>query len=228
MITKIVTSFSIHRQQRQQACLDSWRKLDLPIVAVQTAGQIDQLSQMFAGVEFVSVPERDNAWGRPYLAHIFDHCKQATDETILLINSDILVADQPADFAKQWMTDDADTLVCGVRYEHPRGKSWRRQLNPLGIDAFRITPAMASVLPDAGFPIGLPGWDYWLTWELHQQEYKIRRADSQLLHETHDMGYQKDAVATAYELLWNRYRIPRQLLSQCIQHITDRKGMRRP
>jgi hypothetical protein len=227
MITKIVTSFSLHRFERQQFCVRSWQRLGLPIVAVQCDTQIHELSKMFAGmgVEWTTIPARTNAWDRPHLARVADHIKHTADGPILLINSDIEIRDTPEQFADQWMGDDADTLICGVRLDHPFGK-YKTAMHPYGIDAFRITPAMAELLPDDGFVIGSPGWDYWLPWRVSQNGYKIRAAKSQFMHELHQMGYGRDAVDIAHQMMLDRFGVPPHILTLWIQWATDRVGMR--
>ena len=227
MITKIVTSFSLHRFERQAFCVRSWQRLGLPIVAVQCDTQIDQLSNMFAGlgVEWTTIPARPNAWNRPHLARVADHIKHTADGPILLINSDIEIRDTPEQFADQWMGDDADTLICGVRLDHPHGK-YKTAMHPYGIDAFRITPAMSETLPDDGFVIGSPGWDYWLPWRVSQCGYKVRAARSQFMHETHEMGYGRDAVDIAHQMMLDRFGVPPHILTLWIQWATDRVGMR--
>jgi hypothetical protein len=225
MITKLVTSLSLNRQDRQHKCLASWRRFGLPIHAVATENQAEQLMQAFPEVDDWHITlEQPNAWDRPYLVRIADHVALASESPILLINSDIEIRDKYQSLVEQWMQDDSDTLVCGVRWEHKKG-SLKRELNPYGIDAFRILPSMVGHLEDAGFPIGLPGWDYWLPWELHLRGFKVRTADSQFMHETHEMGYSKEAVQTAYRLLEERYRMPGKALSLSIQWLTGRMGM---
>jgi hypothetical protein len=227
MITKIVTSLSLHRTDRQRFCLASWQRLGLPIVAVQCQSQVDKLRAIHGDLidDFIVLPERPNAWHRPYLARVADHIKQTADGTILLINSDIEIRDTPEQFASQWCGDDANTLICGVRLDHPPGK-YKPTMHPYGIDAFRITPAMAEALPDDGFVIGSPGWDYWLPWRMSQAGYRVRAAKSQLMHETHQMGYGREAVDIAHDMMLDRFNVPPHLLTLWIQWATDRVGMR--
>lgn len=227
MIAKIVTSLSLHRSDRQRFCIASWRRLGLPIVAVQCQGQVDELRAIHGDLidDFIVMPEQPNAWGRPHLARVADHIRQTADGPILLINSDIEIRDTPEQFADQWMADNTDTLICGVRLDHPPGK-YKATMHQYGIDAFRITPAMAEEFLDDGFVIGSPGWDYWLPWRLSQAGYRVRAAKSQLMHETHKMGYGRDAVDIAHGLMLNRFNVPPNILTLWIQWATDRVGMR--
>jgi hypothetical protein len=227
MIAKIVTSFGLNRIDRQRFCVESWRKLGLPIVAVQCDEQVGQLRAIFGDLvdSFASLPAQPNAWGRPHLARVANHAKQTQDGPILLINSDIEIRDTPEQFASQWLTDDADTLVCGVRRDHLQG-SYKNAIHPYGIDVFRITPAMAEKLTDCGFVIGSPGWDYWLPWELWLARFSVRAADSQFMHEIHNLGYSDADVDIAHDLIFKRFRMPPHVMTVWIQWATNRRGMK--
>jgi hypothetical protein len=233
MITKFVTSLSLNRQPRQHKCLASWHRLGLPIHAIATENQVEQLQSIFAEVDEWSVrPEQPNPWDRPYLVRITDHIQIARESPILLINSDIEIRDTQQEFDEQWHKPDADTLICGVRWEH-KPKSVKKELNPYGIDAFRITPAMVKHFDfisdhsadEHEYVIGVPGWDYWLPWTLHLEGFAVRRAESKLMHEIHDMGYPPEAIKIAYRVLEEEFRMPGKALSLSIQWLTGRMGM---
>jgi len=224
---KIVTSLSPHRVERQQHCLRSWRNNGLKIVSVQTVGEVDAIRKLFSGVEFVTCEEQPNSWGKPHLPRIAELLKVGSDETILILNSDIEIADSRKKFDGEWNESEPDTLVVGIRRDHLRGSS-RGNLNPYGIDAFRITPQLSSLLEKhLEFSIGVPGWDYWIPWRLWSLGKSMRVADSMLMHETHDLGYPREAIKIAYELLMREYRLPNTVLSSFIQWSTGREGMKR-
>lgn len=196
----------------------TWQRFGLPILGVQTEGEVDHISSLFSGVDFMAVPSKSNTWDRPHLPRVTDMLAVCS-ETILLINSDIAIDDTLEQFAREWMNDDATTLVCGVRHDVDGDISI---LNPYGIDAFRITPEMASGLVDLGFVIGAPGWDYWLPWELWNQGFGIRAAESSLAHEVHDIGYARNAVAVAQSMLVTRYGGHRRDFTEFVQRMTGR------
>jgi hypothetical protein len=227
VITKIVTSFSLNRVDRQRFCIASWKKYGLPIIAVQCDTQIEQLKGIFGDMVdgFTVLPAKENAWDRPHLARVADHIKHTADGPILLINSDIEIRDTPKQFFDQWMGDDADTLICGVRLDHPFG-NYKNTKHPYGIDAFRITPEMAKAVRDDGFVIGSPGWDYWLPWQLSQAGFRVRAANSQLMHEIHAMNYGQADVEIAHSIMEKQFYIPPHILTIWIQWVTDRVGMK--
>jgi hypothetical protein len=226
---KIVTSFSPGRISRQQACLASWRALGLEVVGVQTEGEVALLSEHFRDVSFVEVPRFAGQcpWSKPHLPRMSEILKQADDDAILILNSDIMVEGSPEVILREWSEDDPDTLVVGIRRDHRRGRP-QATLNPYGIDAFRLTAHLVADLEtDLEFAIGVPGWDYWIPWKLWQERKSIRVAHCNLMHEMHDLGYPREAIRTAYQILEREYRMPHTVFTHFIQWATGRAGMKR-
>jgi len=50
---RIVTSFSSQRTERQLACLASWQRLGMSIVAVQPEHEIESMAAVYAGVQWL-------------------------------------------------------------------------------------------------------------------------------------------------------------------------------
>jgi len=227
---KIVTSFSPNRIERQQYCVSTWAKYGLPIVAVQTTGEAAQMQEHYPGVTFVETDKTGIAHSRPRCPTIAAMCAQATDEDILLINSDISVKDTGAQFRHAWMRDRGRRLVVGIRKDFDRvgGEKW---LNPYGIDAYRITPEMAGVVLaeedrlGLGFAIGCPGWDYWIAWLLWYHGHTIEVAKSSLLHPIHEWNWTKEQHAHALEMLIKHYRLTPHMWTCFAQEATGRRGM---
>ena len=224
---KFVTSLSPHRIERQQYCLETWRKHGLPIVAVQTPGEAGELGRHFTGVEFVETAITGDNVGKPRCPRVSEMCKLAADEPILLLNSDISVKDSPGQFASQWLEERSPhELVVGIRRDFDR-VGGPKVLNAYGIDAFRIVPQMMPYLSDIGFCIGFPGWDYWIPWELHIHGYRMRVAESSLLHVVHDLGYSRDDIGRAQTMLQNYYSMPKVVFTLFVQYATGRTGRTR-
>jgi len=226
---KIVTSFSPNRIERQQYCVSTWAKYGLPIVAVQTTGEAAQMQQYYPSVTFVETDKTGIVHHRPRCPTIAAICEQASDDTILLVNSDISIKDTSEQFKHQWVRDRGKTLVVGIRKDFAvvGGAKW---LNPYGIDAYRVTPAMAElVIADEsrfgmGFAIGCAGWDYWITWLLWQQGYNVAVANSSLLHPIHSRSYSQDDVDRAADMFLRHYRLTPHVMTTFIQEVTRRQG----
>jgi hypothetical protein len=227
---KFVTSFSPHRIERQQYCLSTWMAMGLPVTAVQTAGEIVSLQEFFPQVSsWVETPlGQDQSVGKRCCPSLHELIWQAKSEPIILINADISTKDKPKQFRKTWdvtAENEGTLLVCARKdYDEVGG---RKDLNPYGLDAFRITPSMIEILPDRGWRIGYPGWDYWLAIEAYQAGHDVRRVDSSLLHPRHSGGYSQQDIALATAKLSVDHRIPAQAITHYVQALTGRYGMRK-
>lgn len=161
---RIVTSFSPHRTDRQVACLASWRRFGVAIVAVQPAREIDAMAATYEGVEWIACEGQ-----RPTIAEL---ASVASDGPILLINSDIAIESTLPEFRRDWLAIEDKVLRVGCRWEIPVGG--KPHLQRWGIDAFLITPEMLDDFRDAGFAIGQPAWDYWIVLHYASLGYTIR------------------------------------------------------
>lgn len=220
-----VTSLSPRRIDRQQFCIDSWRAYGLPIVAVQTAGESEQLAPHFAGVEFREVDAKPNVFDKPYLPRIYDMLA-VVDFDCILINSDIQIKDTYRLFQAEWLSQPPESIVVGVRQDYSPGR--RPVTTPYGVDAFRITPLMARALRDDGFVIGMPGWDYWLPWLIWNSGFFGQRAKSTLLHHLHPMGWDDETDGErGRKMLADTFRLPPYIFTVFIQWLTHREGLKR-
>jgi hypothetical protein len=220
-----VTSLSPHRIERQQYCIETWRKQCLPIVAVQSVGESENLRNHFEGIEFIEVEPKENVYGKPHLPRIFDMIRLTGFDCIFL-NSDISIKDTGPQFRGQWIRRSDSELIIGIRkdYLHVGGK---KTLTPYGIDAFRISPSMQNAIQDEGFVIGMPGWDYWLPWRINRAGFSICVAKSSLLHPLHEMGWNQEQCNSGRELLAKTLGANPDLLTEFIQRSTGRWGLSR-
>lgn len=225
MTCKIVTSLSPHRIERQIRCIRSWRAYGLPIVAVQTTGEAAACREWMPNIEYIEVASKPNVFDKPYLPRVAD-ILESVDFDCLLINADIEIVAPYKTFVNDWLIDRPDSLTLGLRHDYWPGKP--KHLTPYGIDAFRITPDMRPHLMDEGFTIGMPGWDYWIPWRLWAAGYNARVAESALLHELHEMGWQDDTHGiSGRQLLTDTCRMPTGVFTVFIQWITKRENLRR-
>lgn len=213
-----VTSLTMgeEKRERQQKCLDSWRRLGLRIVAVQLPGQIEQLQPYFPAVEFV-MTNRSHAEYQRVL--IKDHAMQAVrlQTPVMLINSDIEIYQNRDEFVSQWVDVPDDTMQFGVRWNyhsslrHADEEQW-------GIDAFRFTPQTAEQLPDYGFGIGLPVWDFWLPWHHKRVNQGKMRTDPRpvMFHQNHLLNWTVEDHARGCKVMKRVYNVDKPELDDWI------------
>lgn len=217
---KIVTSFSPHRIERQQHCLETWRKYGLPIVAVQLPDEVERVRRNFPGVHVVTDNRVGDAFNKPRHLRIKALTDQATDCPILLINSDISIESSPEEFKADWIDVEDRVFRVGCRWDqNPKGTS----LNGSGIDAFRVTPAIGKLLPEHGYCIGMPMWDYWIVWELLLKKYEIAaKIDPGLVHVNHAQGWTQEDLRVGWKLFGQHHKLPPGQLYHVIRGLTGR------
>lgn len=223
---KIVTSFGPRRIERQRYCLSTWQRYELPIVAVQTHHDIDQVRDHFPGVEFVVDDRTGSEFGFGPTPRIRALLDQAVDEPILVVNSDISIKDDRTTFSREWLA--VDPMVARIGIRHDRKASGEKSVTPGGIDVFRLTPTQAREIPDMGFAIGFPVWDWWLAWELIVAGWKLRPRIGNLLHQVHPCAWSTDDADAGWEVFAKRHRIDRHELGRILRLLTGREDKRAP
>lgn len=210
---RIVTSFSPRRTDRQLACLATWRRLGMEIVAVQPASEIDAMAAIYAGVEWLPCDGQ-----RPTIAEL---ASIAADGSILLINSDIAIESAMPEFRRDWLAVEDRTLRVGCRWEVAPGK--QPHLQRWGIDAFLITPKMLADFRDVRFRIGQPAWDYWIVLHYAQAGYTIKaKTDRGLTHESHKPAWTKAEGRDGVAVIEREYGIDHDAQNRRISELTGR------
>ena len=128
---------------------------------------------------------------------------------VMLINSDIALYQDQQDFIRQWVETPDKCLQFGIRWNHRVGKGVQTaQQEGWGIDAFRFTPEMAQSLPDIGYGIGLPMWDYWIPWHFRVAGYSFR-ADPRpvMYHERHPINWSQADHNSGWDRLYAHYKL---------------------
>jgi hypothetical protein len=153
-----VTSLSIlpKHLERQDVCLNSWKKFGLDIVALNSADDARQAAH-YKQVDWVITDRLSEKYPRPTVL-IYDLARLSIKlgKPVLLINSDIEIYGPQSRLKVQ-----DKTLTVGIRHNYTDGLLTAER-EPWGLDAFIFTPEMAETLPDLQFGIGRPMWDYWI------------------------------------------------------------------
>lgn len=212
---KIITSFSPTRIDAQKRALETWKKYNIPIQAVQCIGEN-------YAMQFVS----DIIWVQPNIywskrtPSIVD---MLPDEPALIVNSDIEMLEPDL---SRW-EDEAKTLKIGLRTDYV-ADSQIKELNKYGIDIFSFHPEMKAVLRNPLWALGIPGWDYWYAYKLYQCGYQVKFFNDQIMHEAHAEQWQmKDHKRCCHLLEWE-FEITTAEISVQLQAITNRLNLPRP
>jgi hypothetical protein len=118
-------------------------------------------------------------------------------------------------------------LKMGIRWDfHPRMPN-RKHLFKWGVDAFLITPEIAGSLPDFGFAMGCPGWDYWIPWHLQTLGYQFQTyKDMYLMHEAHRQSWTNADYKAWLDVMSREYKTNNTDVTEFVQRITGREQTR--
>jgi hypothetical protein len=212
----IVTSFSPTRIEAQLRALETWKKYNVPIIAVQCISD-DYLDPFIPHVSAIHQVPPNTYWSKstPSLVDIF---KRVTEPT-LLVNSDIELQ-LPSLFPITPLPDHV--LSVGLRTEYNPNNPNLRHPNKYGIDTFLLTPEMMPHLTNPIWALGIPGWDYWVFYKLLTLKYKLHITRTDILHETHKEQWSKTDHRRCSRLLEFEFDIPMQELVTRILLATDR------
>ena len=221
---KIVTSLSPRRVDRQKKCLESWKQLGVPIVAVQSNEEAENISDLYDGVVVVGTDLVGDRFNMPKCVRIKAMSRLAIHESVLIINSDIEIRSDKDVFLKRWEDGEDGELKVGIRWDQ-MPKSSAAKMFKWGIDAFLITPKIDSDLPDIGMTLGAPAWDYWIPYHLvTKQKYRVTTyKDFSLVHEIHNRQWSDAAYQSGLKIMQEEYGIGRDALSSFILDVTERR-----
>lgn len=219
---KIVTSFSPVRIERQQYCLETWKKYGCVIEAVQTMNDdLDLLQRRFPGVQFIVSENDAGVCGRPKCPRIKDLVARATNDEILIVNSDISIKYDAREFRRQWCEHGESRFVCGIRFD--RSPGGQKSLNRHGVDAFRFTPRQAESVPDLGMGIGSPMWDTWIVLHFWMAGYDIVAHHSPgLIHARHPIAWSRAELSDNKKLVADHYGIAAKHMARIVSDATGR------
>lgn len=179
------------RRERQQLCLQSWRSIGLPVIAVNTAAEIADFRFEISDLKYESCDDVATDYDRPTqrVSTLIDVGRR-TGLPFLVINSDIEISGDP-----QVITDaiacDADTLTIGVRHNHAAAEDREfAKRERCGLDVFFLTPDMAATVPAMPLGMGRPVWDYWLPHHFRERGCRFRWINQPyFFHADHPVGW---------------------------------------
>lgn len=212
---KIITSFSPTRIDAQKRALETWKKYNIPIQAVQCHGE-NYAMQFVSDIIWVE-PNVNWSKGTPSIVDMFP------DEPALIINSDIEMME--ADLSR-W-EHKPNTLKIGLRTDYLADET-TVQLNKYGIDIFSFHPEMKKVLRNPLWALGIPGWDYWYVYKLYRSGYLVEYFNDKIFHEAHPERWtMKDHKRCCHLLEWE-FSITTSEISEQLQAMTNRLNLPRP
>jgi hypothetical protein len=214
---RFITSLSPKNVPKCRECVDSWIPFSSEIVAVQTESEVPILQPLFPEVTFVVTDRVGVVFESTYCPNIHTLVDQGPG---LIINADISIRGHKQMFDDRFCIKPK-ILDCGIRWDYDsRGK----QLNPYGIDAFRIDEELITILQGTDFTIGQPGWDYYFILEAEKHGFYINahKNPPMFYHELHEVNWSRWKLTLAQALLEKMYDMPQSDVTRKVQRLTNR------
>ena len=195
------------RWNRQVHCVESWSRIGLDVITVNTAEELDTMP-LPPGVTGVVSDIQSTIYDRPtQLMTSLLRAGAATGLPSLLINSDIEIHGHYRHL--EAALKNQDKLTIGVRYNHESGQSRQAATRERsGLDVFLLTPEMISRIPESPFAIGKPVWDYWLPHWARSSGYTFHwMTDPFYYHETHPLGWSQAEWQLGANVMLQTYNV---------------------
>jgi hypothetical protein len=190
-----VTSLSLkpNHRQRQPICLNSWRRQGIRIIAVQRGDEIAELARTYPQVDtWVRCDAIANLYPVEKRTQRINRLAEVAleiDLPILLINSDIELIGDMKPFRDALASN---AIGIGIRWNFDGDKS-KAQREQWGMDAFLLSPNHVATLPQMGYRLGGPFWDYWIPLHCQIRKIPMQFIGSKLLwHQKHDLHWNQD------------------------------------
>ncbi|TCK18856.1 GT2 family glycosyltransferase [Thiogranum longum] len=176
----VITSIAPTRIDVQQRAIQSWLDHGFEVMSLNVQEEIDRLEADFPGVNFIRA-RRDGRkrLGKPYvyINDMFSALRQSGREIVGVINSDIIL--RAGETLNRVLHREAPGgLLYGSRIdvdhiEDEAGRYYNR-----GFDLFFMDRDVLRDIPDNGFMLGMPWWDYWFPCLMLQKGVTVKRIDN--------------------------------------------------
>jgi len=177
-----------HRNVNAQLnAVNSWKAQGLRVISLNTASEISLLKGRY-DIEFVATNQTtEGLYKVPYvlISAFIDHAKSSKFESIMLINSDIILSGSVDKYFEQCKSG----LVFANRTDFSDNYQ-QQKTYPNGFDVFFIHSEYYGLFPKTLFAMGQTWWDYWLPYKFIKERVNIFLTKEPIfMHERHPIQY---------------------------------------
>jgi hypothetical protein len=171
----------------QIKAVESWKAQGCRVISLNTDSEISLLKDRY-DIEFVATNQTtEGLYKVPYvlISAFIDHAKSNRFESIMLINSDIILSGSVDKYFEQCK----DGLVFANRTDFSDNYQ-QQKTYPNGFDVFFIHSEYYGLLPKTLFAMGQTWWDYWLPYRFIMSRVQLFLVkDPIFMHERHPVQY---------------------------------------
>ncbi|VAW77385.1 O-antigen biosynthesis protein [hydrothermal vent metagenome] len=176
----VITSIAPSRIDVQQRAVQSWIDQGFEVMSLNVQEEIDRLKADFPGVRFVRA-KRDGRkrLGKPYVYvnDMFSALRQSGRQVVGVINSDIILRTDEG-FNQLLCQEAQGSLLYGSRIDIDRIEDEAGRYYHRGFDLFFMDRDVLRDMPENGFMLGMPWWDYWFPCLMLTKGVSVKRIDN--------------------------------------------------
>ena len=171
----------------QIKAVESWKANGLRVISLNSKAEIEQLQDRYP-IEFVETNQTTEGLykvGYVLISAFIDHAKNNGFDSIMIINSDIILRGSVAKYFEQCK----DGLVFANRTDFNRDFQ-EQKLYPNGFDVFFIHSNFYHLIPKTLFAMGQTWWDYWIPYRFLMNRIPLFLSKEPIfMHERHAIQY---------------------------------------
>lgn len=202
----VFTSLMPREIDKQRESVNSWIKMGINVISINSQIEKNKLSKHFNNVEFVEA-SRDgkDKFGKPliYFDDILSIIEKRNESTFGITNSDIILKCD-FDIKELLILESKGAFIYGNREDVTSPNNIPGTLYTLGFDTFFFDRTATKLYPKSDFCIGAPWWDYWAPLMPLLQGMRIKtlnKANVKLLHVLHTTKWSADHWLTCGNML---------------------------
>lgn len=213
----LATSLAPHAADTQDAAVASWLEQGFSVISYNVAEEAERLAPRYPNVTFRPPARTATAKPLPLIGDMLaDLCREEAD-LFGIVNADIVLR-PGTEVIRNLGAPLTRRLVAVIRTDVDDLETLANPGRPRGFDAFFFDPALAGILDERPFCIGMPNWDYWLPLAAFAAGWSLAAISAPIaLHPRHETRWGDKTLTYNHHLM-------RFLLSPCFRAPDDPLG----
>ncbi len=196
----LATSLNPAADAVQDAAVASWRAQGFAVVSFNVAAEAERLAPRYPGAVFREPARVAAGKPLPLIGEMIADIAREDADLFGIVNADIVFHADAA--IPRRVAPPRRTLIAVTRTDIDSLSEWRNPAPARGFDAFFFDPALAEILDDRPFCIGMPDWGYWLPLAAFAAGWNLAAITAPIaLHVRHETRWSDRTLAFNHHLM---------------------------